>query len=135
MGYSTTYTIETKSKPLNFDETVELVKLEKEAEGLSPELKKLAMAGINQRRNGAKLDAKSVIAEVVGYNPFEESCKWYEHDSNMRTVSKRYPETLFVLKGEGEESGDIWIKYYMNGKVQHCEARIVFEDFDENKLV
>jgi len=68
------------------------------------------------------------------YGDSEESCKWYEHDKEMRAFSSKHPSTLFKLSGEGEESGDIWHTYYQNGKAQRCEAKIVFDDFDENRL-
>jgi hypothetical protein len=45
-----------------------------------------------------------------------------------------YPDALFKLSGEGEESGDIWIEYYQNGKVQVCKAIISFASFDSNLL-
>lgn len=63
-----------------------------------------------------------------------EDCKWYEHEENMRAISKLHPETLFMLDGEGEESGDIWRKYFFDGRMQYCEAKIVFEDFNEKEL-
>ena len=52
----------------------------------------------------------------------------------MLEVSKLYPEHLFMLEGEGEESGDIWRKYFFNGKYQICNAIITFEPFDKTKL-
>lgn len=71
------------------------------------------------------------------YN-FEIVCdewnKWYDHDEEMLELSKQFPETVFCLEGEGEESGDIWRTYYKNGKAQHCPAKIVFDEYDENKL-
>src|ERR1700733_15663509 len=52
---------------------------------------------------------------VNGHSP--ESCKWYEHETDMIKYSKQYPELTFALKGEGEEAGDVWIKYFKNGKI------------------
>lgn len=76
-----------------------------------------------------------LIEEHIGYNPFEDICKWYDHDEDMKKFSKKYPGTVFVLSGEGEESGDIWKKYYRAGKVQACNAKITFDEYDESKLV
>jgi len=63
-----------------------------------------------------------------------DSVKWYDHDDDMRELSAYYPNVTFILEGEGEESGDIWRKYYRNGKAQEVYAEIVFADFDESKL-
>ncbi len=63
-----------------------------------------------------------------------ERTKWYSHDEDMKTFSKRFPHVLFELSGEGEESGDIWKAYYKDGKVQLCRAKIVFDEYDESKL-
>ena len=65
---------------------------------------------------------------------FEEDCKWYDHEEHMREVSKNFPEVLFMLTGEGEESGDMWQKYFFNGKMQYCAAIITYEAFDPDKL-
>lgn len=73
---------------------------------------------------------------LIGFElGFSDMVKWYEHDEDMRELSKRFPETVFCLHGEGEESGDLWRTYYKNGKAQECNAKIVYDDYDENKLV
>lgn len=63
-----------------------------------------------------------------------EECKWYEHEEEMREFSKKYPKVRFTLKGEGEESGDLWEKHFLNGKMQVCKAKITFERFSRKKL-
>jgi hypothetical protein len=63
-----------------------------------------------------------------------DSVKWYDHEEDMKELSKIYPEVVFKLKGEGEEGGDIWVKYFKNGQMQDCPAKISFDEFDENKL-
>lgn len=65
---------------------------------------------------------------------FLEPIKWYEHEENMLKLSRRYPDIVFKLKGIGEEFPDIWIKYFKNGKMQKCIAKIMFDDYDESKL-
>lgn len=64
-----------------------------------------------------------------------EGTKWYSHDEDLIKLSKKFPEIVFRLHGEGEEPGDLWDKYYKNGKTQFCKAKIVFDDFDEDELV
>lgn len=63
-----------------------------------------------------------------------DTIKWYSCISDCITVSKAFPDTLIKVRGEGEESGDIWKAYFLNGKYQMCKAILTFEDFDENKL-
>ena len=72
-------------------------------------------------------------ASYFGLN-CDESSKWYEHDEEMLEMSKAFPEIVFYLHGEGEESGDLWFTYYKNGKKQYCPARIEFDEYDESKL-
>lgn len=63
-----------------------------------------------------------------------DSVKWYSHQEDMKQLSKQYPDLVFKLTGEGEETGDMWIEYHKNGKMQDCHAKITFEDYDESKL-
>jgi hypothetical protein len=67
-----------------------------------------------------------------GYS--RQECRWYNHENDLKEFSLKYPETLFELKGEGEEHSDSWIKYIQNGKCQTCRGIITFDDFDETKL-
>lgn len=45
-----------------------------------------------------------------------DSMKWYDHKIEMCQFSKNYSRLLFVLDGEGEEAGDIWRDFYLDGK-------------------
>lgn len=64
----------------------------------------------------------------------DEVYKWYDNENDMLLLSKEFPDVLFKLHGEGEDNEDIWNKYFMNGKMQYCPAKIVYEPFDKNKL-
>ena len=89
-------------------------------------------------RNEDREEIEETLNEISGYNikfGWNDSCKWYDHEKHMKELSKIYADITFLLDGEGEESGDIWRKYFKNGKMQVCKAEIVFPAFDESKLV
>lgn len=64
----------------------------------------------------------------------EEQTKWYDHEEHMRALSIRFPTFLFTVTGDGEEQGDQWIKYFVNGKMQEARAQITFDRFTKDKL-
>lgn len=112
MGYNTRYNLSwdvSKSTKTTWDEISEEIALRQKAD-------RDFFYGVDE--NGDSMDA----------------CKWYEHEEDVSTFSKIYPDVIFELSGEGEESGDIWKKYFKNGKIQICIAKIVFDEFDESKL-
>lgn len=47
----------------------------------------------------------------------EESQKWYDYQEQCLEISKEFPTLLICVEGEGEETGDIWRKDFMNGEV------------------
>lgn len=67
-------------------------------------------------------------------NPFDDWCKWYDHDGDMLAVSKLFPALVLCLEGKGEENGDYWRTYYHNGKKQECRARIIYDPYEPTKL-
>ena len=98
-------------------------------------------------------EGSSTIKEIYskwGNNEFEfegfdyaidengEMCdqvKWYDHEKDMKQLSILFPDVLFSLFGEGEDNDDSWYKYFKNGKMQSCYAKIDYDEFDEDKLV
>lgn len=66
------------------------------------------------------------VLKVSDYNPFEDRCKWYDHENVMKEVSKRFPGVLLVLSGVGEEYPDIWRKYFLDGKMVRVNAELHF---------
>ena len=63
-----------------------------------------------------------------------DSGKWYEHEEELLEFSKKYPHLIFTLRGEGEEAGDIWAKYFNDGKVQVEKASVQVASFDPERL-
>jgi hypothetical protein len=104
-----------------------------EMEALQEKLGKLCRPGRLDARDYS--DPKGILEIVADawLNNLDE-CKWYEHEQDMRIFSKLFPEVVFTLKGEGEEPGDLWFKYFQNGKMQKAEAIITYDPFDPKKL-
>lgn len=78
------------------------------------------------------------LSKITGYEWDDklenDNLKWYDFNTHMKEFSKMHTLVVFTLKGVGEESGDLWIRYYKNGKVQEAKAVITYEEFDEGKL-
>ena len=66
------------------------------------------------------------IQAVSGYSDLfcGESCKWYEHENDMLAYSKNNPSVQLTVSGEGEESGDVWVKWFKGGKMQAWKLEI-----------
>lgn len=111
MGYYTSYSIDTLPKYLD-----------NEAE-IAQDLAKLVY-GSNIRWRSYEC-----LEEV-----FLESIKWYSYKDDMINFSKKYPDITFIVSGAGEDREDNWKHYFKNGKQQCCPGRIVYEDFDEEKM-
>lgn len=64
-----------------------------------------------------------------------EPQKWYGHDNDMVALSKELPDVLFRLSGVGEEQGDEWVKFYLNGEIEtHTRQRWVPPNFPLEKF-
>ena len=50
-----------------------------------------------------------------------QGCKWYEHETDLKRLSKKFPTVTFTLSGEGEEQGDVWRTIFRDGKHKTIE--------------
>ena len=82
---------------------------------------------INIEENGPDPDAVSEkLAEITGDDTSlwqeiiegGENVKWYEHTNDMRRLSAAFPDALFTLSGDGEDTNDQWVEYHKNGLTQ-----------------
>jgi hypothetical protein len=85
------------------------------------------------------LSAKQTEEESFAYGiapdgELGDETKWYDHDVDMKEMSRQFPDILFTLEGEGEEAADLWKKFYKNGKQQTAKAKISFDQFDPIQL-
>ena len=55
-----------------------------------------------------------------------EEIKWYEADEDMRTIAKQFPNTTFVLYGDGEDKDDRWRNIYKGDKVERGDAIVSY---------
>lgn len=59
------------------------------------------------------------------------NAKWYNWDVNMTEISRKFPNSLFQVDGEGEEGHDIWRCFFRNGR---CESIKVEVKYSESNL-
>lgn len=59
-----------------------------------------------------------------------DSGSWYSHSDDLCAFSMEHPFAVFKLIGEGEEVGDLWQKYFKDGKMQVCEAIISYHPYN-----
>ena len=147
MGYYTRFNLEVTKLENAPKDTLTLEEvIEKGEAGVLTQAQMLnELKLIKQGTTSRELSADEVIAELRSGNEYaqyafdesgnaEENCKWYDHDSDLKEFSKKYPTWLFTLSGEGEEAGDMWRKYYLNGRCQEAKAQINYSPFDMDKL-
>lgn len=65
----------------------------------------------------------------------EESCSWYDLKKDLENYSKNHPNIVFIMSGFGEESGDVWKMYCINGKSEYIKAKMVFDEPNWNELL
>ena len=82
-----------------------------------------------------------VLPKVPDYDTpleyvFDDAMKWYDYEQDMKELSKQYPEFYFWLRGDGEESDDLWVACFHNGKSRtlHINIDKLFIDL-ESKVV
>ncbi len=79
-------------------------------------------------------DSKNAQYSINEIGECIEECTWYEHEKEFKIFSKKFPDVVFKLYGIGEDTEDLWIKYFRKGKMQICKAEIKYPDFDISKL-
>lgn len=79
-------------------------------------------------------DAIEKKSEYTFYSGVASDVKWYDWHDHCSEVSEEFPAYLITIEGDGEEQGDQWKAYFLNGKSQVCKAVMTFEEFDESKL-
>lgn len=70
------------------------------------------------------LDSGSMYEDTAEFCSYNE-VKWYEHEEDMKDISKKFPDMVFQLRGYGEDPEDIWEKYFKYGDCEECIAQVI----------
>jgi hypothetical protein len=129
MGYNTYYelTVDYTKGQAEIEKAKETEIQEIKDSNLSEKTKQRLISDINKEYQDQYV-TKSDVVDIIGFNPFGDKCKWYDHEEDMISVSKKFNGVLFVLTGHGEERDDIWKKYFYNGQTQVAMVKITFDE-------
>lgn len=70
------------------------------------------------------------IDDVIGV----DNHKWYNYETDMKEISKMFPDLTICIHGEGEAQGDVWNHYFKNGKDAYYRAEMVIPSFNPKDL-
>jgi hypothetical protein len=79
--------------------------------------------------NYIKSDLEGLDFSYIGSSLNVESAKWYEFNDDMTKLSKLFPTLTFIIRGEGEESEDVWKAKVKNGEISIVMAELTFPEF------
>ena len=63
-----------------------------------------------------------------------DELKWYEYKNDFAAFSLKYPNIIFEVYREGEESLDLETSYFKDGKSQISYAKIEYDKFNPKKF-
>ena len=59
--------------------------------------------------------------------------KWYDHETDLENLTKKYPDLVIELEGDGEDVGDYWKKRFKNGICEYYPHYRLTTDAEETK--
>ena len=93
-----------------------------------------------QIRQGTKTLGFNIVEQIekienLSYAIQGEQCSWRTQDEDMRTLSEKFPNVLFILDTQAaEDTYDEWREFWRNGKYYTVQPVKVYPEFDESKL-
>lgn len=78
---------------------------------------------IHYALNEGEYSEENKIAYFYGW----ESCKWYDNETDLKDVSRMFPNSIFKLSCDGEDSDDFHEDYFVNGEYEYCQGRITYD--------
>ena len=64
---------------------------------------------------------------------WRDQWKWYDWEDDMKKLATKFPNILFVLEGDGEESGDIW-EFRIKGHISEYQT-VCMPPFTTRELI
>ncbi len=125
MSYQTIYRLEWKEENPTANEVARALALTGET------------GSQDQRLAGLFSDAAALEKEAALLKQIiegDDETTWYEHEADVSRVSRLWPEVVFTLYLNGEDSKDFSVEYHRNGKVHREPGEIVYGEFDPEKL-
>ena len=129
MGYYTSYDMEVRAREnMNHEEKL---RLEREAAIALANMPSWSYgntyANWQESRNEGLAKSNDPFGDLIS----DDVYKWYDHEEDMITISKEFPQLEFILSGKGEDYDDIWIEYFWNGECCRCMSHIVYDPAPE----
>lgn len=84
---------------------------------------------LDRLKKASSLTKNMDLEEIVSCMN-QSGIKWYSWREDLIKLSKAFPEFILQVRRDGEESEDIEMVWFHNGKVQGGPAKVVFPDFD-----
>lgn len=82
--------------------------------------------------DSTNVNARKNIQDELDKNPYKPymgerfNAKWYDHDTDMINISRKFPDVTFILDGLGEDDDTPWRTYYKNGGIQEATVTISY---------
>ena len=124
MGYNTVYNLEWQGDQPDIDQVAAFLAL------TNPDLS-------DQRALALFTQVEDRDREIIFWKDILEGADettWYTHQADTARVSRAWPETIFTLHLNGDDSTDFQIQYHRDGLVQAAPGTIVYPPFHPDLL-
>ena len=84
---------------------------------------------VTAQENGKEIDFSDImkhelakITQEIDSTDIDEladgcfNSKWYSYDSDVKLLSEKFPNIVFTVDGQGEDSDDFWKHYFLTEK-------------------
>ena len=62
--------------------------------------------------------------DLIYEDGYARCVKWYDWEEDLMELSKKYPDMLIEITGDGEDSGDFWEARFKGGTEEYHDMRM-----------